>query len=96
MWLGERITDRGIGNGISLIIMIGIVARLPFGLMTEIGTKLSTTATGGPMALIAELIVWFLVIVATIALVQAVRKVPVQYAKRVVGNSTVECVSIFL
>ena len=62
MWLGERITDRGIGNGISLIIMIGIVARLPFGLMTEIGTKLSTTATGGPMALIAELIVWFLVI----------------------------------
>ena len=86
MWLGERITDRGIGNGISLIIMIGIVARLPFGLMTEIGTKLSTTATGGPMALIAELIVWFLVIVATIALVQAVRKVPVQYAKRVVGN----------
>ncbi len=86
MWLGERITDRGIGNGISLIIMIGIVARLPFALVSEVGTKLSTTAGGGPIALIVELIIWFLVIVATIALVQGVRRVPVQYAKRVVGN----------
>ena len=86
MWLGERITDRGIGNGISLIIMIGIVARLPFALISEIGTKLSTTAGGGPIALIVELVIWFLVIVATIALVQGVRRVPVQYAKRVVGN----------
>jgi preprotein translocase subunit SecY len=86
MWLGERITDRGIGNGISLLIMIGIVARLPYALVAEVGTKLSTTAGGGPIALIVELIIWFLVIVATIALVQAVRKVPVQYAKRVIGN----------
>lgn len=86
MWLGERITDRGIGNGISLIIMVGIVARLPFALVSEVGTKLSTTAGGGPIALIVELIFWFLVIVATIALVQGVRKVPVQYAKRVIGN----------
>lgn len=86
MWLGERITDRGIGNGISLIIMIGIVARLPFALVTEVGTKLSTTAGGGPIALIVELVVWFFVIVAAIALVQAVRRVPVQYAKRIVGN----------
>ncbi len=86
MWLGERITDRGIGNGISLIIMIGIVARLPFALVSEVGTKLSTTTGGGPIALIVELIIWFLVIVATIALVQGVRRVPVQYAKRVVGN----------
>jgi preprotein translocase subunit SecY len=86
MWLGERITDRGIGNGISLIIMIGIVARLPFALASEIGTKLSTTAGGGPIALIVELIIWFLVIVATIALVQGVRRVPVQYAKKIVGN----------
>lgn len=86
MWLGERITDRGIGNGISLIIMIGIVARLPFALVSEIGTKVSTTAGGGPIALIVELIIWFLVIVATIALVQGVRRVPVQYAKRVIGN----------
>ena len=86
MWLGERITDRGIGNGISLLIMIGIVARLPYALVAEVGTKLTTPAGGGPIALIVELIIWFLVIVATIALVQAVRKVPVQYAKRVIGN----------
>ena len=86
MWLGERITDRGIGNGISLLIMIGIVARLPYALVAEIGTKVSTTAGGGPIALIVELIIWFFVIVATIALVQAVRRVPVQYAKRVIGN----------
>ena len=86
MWLGERITDRGIGNGISLLIMIGIVARLPYALVAEVGTKFSTTTGGGPIALIVELIIWFLVIVATIALVQAVRKVPVQYAKRVIGN----------
>lgn len=86
MWLGERITDRGIGNGISLLIMIGIVARLPFALVAEIGTKLNSTTGGGAIALIVELILWFFVIVATIALVQAVRKVPVQYAKRVVGN----------
>ncbi len=86
MWLGERITDRGIGNGISLIIMIGIVARLPFALVAEIGTKLGTTTSGGPIALIVELLVWFFVVLATIALVQGVRKVPVQYAKRVIGN----------
>lgn len=86
MWLGERITDRGIGNGISLIIMIGIVARLPYALVAEAGTKLTTTSSGGAIALIVELLVWFFVIVATIALVQAVRRVPVQYAKRVVGN----------
>ena len=86
MWLGERITDRGIGNGISLLIMIGIVARLPYALVAEVGTKITTTVGGGPIALIVELIIWFLVIVATIALVQAVRKVPVQYAKRVIGN----------
>jgi len=85
MWLGERITDRGIGNGISLIIMIGIVARLPYALVAEIGEKLTTT-NGGPLLLIVELVLLFLVFVATIALVQAVRKVPVQYAKRIVGN----------
>ena len=86
MWLGERITDRGIGNGISLLIMIGIVARLPFALVAEMGTKLNSTTGGGAIALIVELILWFFVIVATIALVQGVRKVPVQYAKRVVGK----------
>jgi preprotein translocase subunit SecY len=85
MWLGERITDRGIGNGISLIIMIGIVARLPFAFVAEAGTKLTTT-NGGLLLLIVELIIWFFVIIATIALVQGVRKVPVQYAKRIIGN----------
>ena len=85
MWLGERITDRGIGNGISLIIMIGIVARLPYALAAEIGAKWATN-NGGLLLLIVEGIVWFFVVVAAIALVQAVRRVPVQYAKRVVGN----------
>ena len=86
MWLGERITDRGIGNGISLIIMIGIVARLPYALVAEIGQKWTTNSGGGMLILIIELVIWFLVIIAAIALVQAVRKVPVQYAKRVIGN----------
>ena len=85
MWLGERITDRGIGNGISLIIMIGIIARLPHALLGEITMKFSGNG-GGPIALIAELIVLFFVFVAAIAIVQSVRKVPVQYAKRVIGN----------
>ena len=85
MWLGERITDRGIGNGISLIIMIGIVARLPFAIAAEVGEKLSTT-NGGLLLLIVEFLIWFFVIIAAIALVQAVRRVPVQYAKRVIGN----------
>ena len=85
MWLGERITDRGIGNGISLIIMVGIIARLPFALTAEVTAKLGTSL-GGPLLLNFELIVLFFVFIAAIALVQAVRKVPVQYAKRVVGN----------
>ena len=85
MWLGERITDRGIGNGISLIIMIGIVARLPYALTAEIGEKLTTTG-GGAILLIVELVLLFFVFVAAIALVQAVRRVPVQYAKMVRGN----------
>ena len=85
MWLGERITDRGIGNGISLIIMVGIIARLPYALTAEIGEKLNST-TGGPLLLVVEFVVLFFVFIAAIALVQGVRKVPVQYAKRVVGN----------
>ena len=85
MWLGERITDRGIGNGISLIIMIGIVARLPFALIAEVGEKLTTT-NGGLLILVVEFVFLFLVFVAAIALTQGVRRVPVQYAKRVVGN----------
>ena len=85
MWLGERITDRGIGNGISLIIMIGIVARLPYALIAEFSEKLSVNY-GGLILLLVELIVWLFVIAAAIALVQAVRRVPIQYAKRVIGN----------
>ena len=85
MWLGERITDRGIGNGISLIIMIGIIARLPHAFLGEITMKFAGNG-GGPLALIVELVVLFFIFVAAIALVQAVRKVPVQYAKRVIGN----------
>lgn len=85
MWLGERITDRGLGNGISLIIMVGIIARLPYALVAEMGTRLSQT-TGGLLMLIVEIIILFFVFVATIALVQGTRKIPVQYAKRIVGN----------
>ena len=85
MWLGERITDRGIGNGISLIIMIGIVARFPHAVIAEAGEKLTTT-NGGLLFFIVELVAWFFVLIAAIALVQAVRRVPVQYAKRVIGN----------
>ena len=85
MWLGEKITDKGIGNGISLIIMIGIVARLPHALLAEVTARLSTS-TGSAFMVIVELVLLFLVFMATIALVQAVRKVPVQYAKRMVGN----------
>lgn len=85
MWLGERITDRGIGNGISLIIMVGIIARLPYALVAEVGEKLNST-TGGLLLLVVELIILFFVFIAAIALVQGTRKVPVQYAKRVVGN----------
>ena len=85
MGLGEKITDKGIGNGISLIIMIGIVARLPHALLAEINARFQTS-DGSAIMLILELVLLFLVFMATVALVQAVRKIPVQYAKRIVGN----------
>ncbi|MDR2801918.1 MAG: preprotein translocase subunit SecY [Prevotellaceae bacterium] len=85
MWLGERITDRGIGNGISLIITVGIVARLPFAFLAEAASRLNDTV-GGPLMLIVELVLLMLVFAATIALVQGTRRIPVQYAKRIVGN----------
>ena len=85
MWLGERITDRGIGNGISLIIMVGIIARLPFAIFAEAAQRFNQT-NGGPLMFLIEIVFLFLVFIATIALVQGQRKVPVQYAKRVVGN----------
>ena len=85
MWLGEKITDKGIGNGVSLIIMIGIVARLPHALLAEVNARFNTS-NGSLIMIIVELVLLFLVFMATIAVVQAVRKVPVQYAKRIVGN----------
>ncbi len=85
MWLGERITDRGLGNGISIIIMVGIIARLPYALAAEVGTRLSQT-TGSILMLIVELLLLFFVFVGTIALVRGTRRIPVQYAKRIVGN----------
>lgn len=85
MWLGERITDRGLGNGISLLIMIGIIARLPHALAAEFITRFTET-TGGPLLFIVEILFLMFVFMASIALVQATRRIPVQYAKRVVGN----------
>ena len=84
MWLGEKITDKGIGNGISLIIMIGIVARLPQSFLQEL--MFQTTGGGSIIMLLVELVFLALVFMMAIAIVQAVRKIPVQYAKRIVGN----------
>lgn len=85
MWLGERITDKGIGNGISLIIMIGIIARLPFALFGELVSRMEQKG-GGLVIFIVELAVLIGVILISILLVQGTRKIPVQYAKRIVGN----------
>lgn len=85
LWLGERITDKGIGNGISLIILIGIIARLPHAFVAEF-TSRTTSAVGGLVAFLAEIVFLLFVIAGAILLVQGTRKVPVQYAKRVVGN----------
>jgi len=88
MWLGERITDRGIGNGISFIILVGIIARLPGALYYEFVSRLpgSTGSEGGMIMFIVELILLFAVTIGAVLLVQGTRKVPVQYAKRIVGN----------
>ena len=85
MWLGERITDKGIGNGISFIILVGIIARFPGALIKEFASRLGD-AGGGLVMFLGELICLLLVIAASIMLVQGTRKIPVQYAKRVVGN----------
>ena len=85
MWLGEKITDKGIGNGISLIIMIGIIAWLPQALIQESVAKFESGG-GGLIALIVELVALAVVVMFTILLVQGVRKIPVQYAKRIVGS----------
>ncbi|MBM78288.1 MAG: preprotein translocase subunit SecY [Crocinitomicaceae bacterium] len=84
-WLGERITDRGIGNGISLIITIGIIAGLPGAFLQEVGTKITD---GGFVLLLVELVLFLLVIVLTILLVQGTRRIPVHTAKRVIGRGS--------
>ncbi|MDX9929542.1 MAG: preprotein translocase subunit SecY [Bacteroidales bacterium] len=84
MWLGEKITDKGIGNGISLIIMIGIIARFPSSFIFESGIRMN--GSGGLVALLVEIVVLFVVILGTILLVQGTRRIPVQYARRIVGN----------
>ncbi len=88
MWLGERITDRGIGNGISFIILVGIIARLPGALFFEFTSRLpgTTAGQGGLVMFIVEVVLLFAVTVGAVLLVQGTRKVPVQYAKRIVGN----------
>jgi len=85
MWLGERITDKGIGNGISLIIMIGIIARLPFAVFAEFVSRIEQ-AGGGMVMFLLEFVLLYVVFMASILLVQGTRKVPVQYAKRIIGN----------
>jgi preprotein translocase subunit SecY len=84
MWLGERITEKGIGNGISLIIMIGIIARLPFAISSELTECLN--GQGGLVKFLIEIVFLLLVIAVSILLVQGTRRIPVQYAKRIVGN----------
>jgi preprotein translocase subunit SecY len=84
MWLGERITDKGLGNGISLIIMIGIISRLPFAFLSEIKSR--TSGNGGLIIFLIELVILLLVIVGSILLVQGTRRIPVQFAKKIVGN----------
>jgi preprotein translocase subunit SecY len=84
MWLGEKITDKGIGNGISLIIMVGIIAQLPGAFLTEFTSR--TTGTGGLVTFIVEIVALIGVVMFTILIVQGVRKIAVQYAKRIVGN----------
>ncbi len=86
LWLGERITDKGVGNGISLIIMIGIIARLPQAFVQELSSRFTAISGGGLVMFITEILILYAVICASILLVQGVRKVPVQYAKRLVGN----------
>ncbi|WP_179415246.1 preprotein translocase subunit SecY [Mucilaginibacter sp. E4BP6] len=84
MWLGERITDKGIGNGISLIIMIGIIASLPGAVVTEFNARRS--GQGGLITFVVEIVAYIAVVMFTIMIVQGTRKVAVQYAKRIVGN----------
>ena len=86
LWLGERITDKGVGNGISMIIMIGIIARLPQAFVQEVGSRFTAISGGGLVMFIVEILILHAVVCASLLLVQGTRKIPVQYAKRLVGN----------
>ena len=89
LWLGERITDKGIGNGVSMIIMLGIIARLPQAFGQEAVSRLNNLSGGGLVMFLIELVILFLAIIAAIMLTQATRKVPVQYAKRVMNGQQI-------
>lgn len=86
MWLGEKITDKGIGNGISLLIMVGIIARLPLAFIQEWVSRV-TESNGGLIMILIELVIWFVLILLSILLVMAVRQIPVQYARRTASGS---------
>lgn len=86
MWLGEKITDKGIGNGISILIMVGIIAIMPQAFVQEIAARLEGT-TGGWMIILIEIIIWFIIILLSVLLVMAVRQIPVQYARRTASGS---------
>jgi preprotein translocase subunit SecY len=86
LWLGEKITDKGIGNGISLIIMIGIISRLPQSIVQEFISRVEEQSGGGLVLLLIEFAIWFVIFMMVILLVQGTRRIPVQYAKRIVGN----------
>ncbi|MRX45629.1 preprotein translocase subunit SecY [Pedobacter puniceum] len=84
MWMGEKITDKGIGNGISLLIMVGIIAQLPYGISAEFLSR--QNGQGGLIAFFIEFVALFAVVMFTVLIIQGTRKVPVQYAKKIVGN----------
>ena len=87
MWLGEKITDKGIGNGISLLIMVGIIANLPLSFTQEVVSRVSEN-NGGLMLILIELVLWIVIILLSVLLVMAVRQIPVQYARRTAGGGT--------
>jgi|TARA_B110000503_G_scaffold116554_1_gene175780 preprotein translocase subunit SecY len=86
MWLGEKITDRGIGNGISILIMVGIIARLPLTFAQEFASRVFES-NGGMIMILIELVIWFVIILLSILLVMAMRKIPVQYARRTASGA---------
>ena len=93
MWLGEKITDKGIGNGISRLIMVGSIARLPRAFLSETASRL--TGTGGPLLILIEIILWFVIILLCIYLIKAVRQIPVQYARRTADGGVANEKNIF-